>query len=273
MKEFFSMITAPGAASTILFISLTALFGMLLGKVPFFRIKFGVAGVLFVGLLLGHLGASSDASVIQFARDFGLILFVYSIGIDIGPRFFRSFRNEGLRLNLLAALLVFLGFSTAYIIQLITHISPAAIAGIMCGSVTNTPGLGAAQQILAEQGAEAAGSPVMAGMGYAVTYPLGIIGVIVAMILIRKLFRIDTGKEVTNYRKQFSKSSQKLETVRISVTKPSLIGVTIGYIKKEIDNELVISRIERDSAFLVAQREYAFNGRRYYLRSIVSQTY
>jgi len=251
MKDFFSLITTPGAASTILFISLTALIGMLIGKISFFRIKFGVAGVLFAGLLLGHLGASIDASVIQFARDFGLILFVYSIGINIGPRFFGSFRNEGLRLNLLASLIVFLGFFTAYTIHLFTDISPATIAGIMCGSVTNTPGLGAAQQILAEHGAEAAGSQATAGMGYAVSYPFGIIGVILAMILIRKIFKIDTNKEVTNYRKQFSKSSQKLETVSICINNPALIGVTIGYIKKEIDNEFVISRIERNNSFIV----------------------
>jgi putative transport protein len=251
MKDSFSLLLTPGAASTILFISLTAFFGMLIGKVPFGKIKFGVAGVLFAGLLLGHLGAKIDASVIQFARDFGLILFVYSIGINIGPRFFSSFRNEGLKLNLFSSTLVLLGFATAYTIQRITGISPSTIAGIMCGAVTNTPGLGAAQQILAEQVSETAGSPSLAGMGYAVSYPFGIIGIIISMILIRSIFRINTPKEVNRYKKSFNKNAQKLETVRIKITNPDQFGTTVGYIKKKIDNELVISRIERDGKFLV----------------------
>lgn len=251
MNSFLTSLLSPGAASTVLFICATGFTGMLLGKIRFGKIKLGVAGVLFAGLLFGHLGARLDPQVFHFARDFGLILFVYSVGINIGPRFFSSFRSEGLRLNLFAALLVFLGFTTAFVIQLITDISPAAIAGIMCGSVTNTPALGAAQQILAEQGAEAAGTGATAGMGYAVSYPFGIIGVILSFIIIRKIFNVDINKETTNYRKHFSKNSQKLETVHIKITNPSLFGVTVGYVKKEIDNELAISRIERDNTFIV----------------------
>ncbi len=251
MKEFFTILTAPGAASTILFICSTAFLGMLIGRIPFGRIRFGVAGVLFAGLLIGHLGAKMDPSVIQFARDFGLILFVYSIGINIGPRFFSSFRNEGLRLNLFAAMLVLLGFATAYSIQRITGINAATISGIMCGAVTNTPGLGAAQQILTEQASEAAGTPAIAGMGYAVAYPFGIIGVILSMILIRAIFRIKTAKEVNRFKRSYNKNSQKLETVQICITNPELFGTSIGYIKKKIDNELVISRIERHGSFMV----------------------
>lgn len=253
MSNFFSSLLSPGVASTILFLCITGFTGMLLGKIPFCKVKLGVAGVLFAGLLLGHLGASLDPHIFHFARDFGLILFVYSIGINIGPRFFSSFRSEGLKLNLLASLVVVMGFFIALIIQKLTETSPAAIAGIMCGAVTNTPSLGAAQQILAEQGAESAGTSAMAGMGYAVSYPFGILGIILALIAVRKIFNIDIGKETARFRKHHSKSSQKLESVSIVITNPDLFGVTVGYIKEEIDNELVISRIERNKAILVAK--------------------
>jgi len=251
MKEFFSSLIQPGAASTVLFICLTGFTGMLFGKIPFGKIKLGVAGVLFAGLFIGHLGAKLEPHVFHFARDFGLILFVYAIGINIGPRFFRSFRREGLKLNILAVMVVLLGFLTALAIQIITNTPPAAIAGIMCGAVTNTPALGAAQQILAEQGAEAAGNPAMAGMGYAVAYPFGIMGIILALIIVRKIFNIDINKETANYRKQHSKTSQKLESVSVTITNPGFQGVTVGYFKETIDDRLVISRIERDNKFLI----------------------
>ncbi len=251
MNNFFSTLFSQGTASTILFLSVTGFAGMALGKIPFGKIKLGVAGVLFTGLFLGHLGAASDPHVIHFARDFGLILFVYSVGINIGPRFLSSFRSEGLRLNIFAAIIVFLGFAVAMVIQMVTDISPAAIAGIMCGSVTNTPALGAAQQILAEQGALSAGTSSAAGMGYAVCYPFGIIGVILTFIIIRKLFRININKESAGYKKHSSKNAQKLETVHIKITNPLLFGSTIEYLKKEIDNELAISRIDRDNEFIV----------------------
>jgi putative transport protein len=182
IKDLFS---GSGTASAILYISITAFLGVLIGKIRFKSVKLGIAGVLFSGLLLGHLGAKANPEVLHFIREFGLILFVYAIGIDVGPRFFNTFRSDGLKLNLFAGGIVLSGYIIAYLFYRLGGISPSVITGIMSGAVTNTPGLGAAQQVLTDFGKPDDAS--IAGMGYAVAYPFGVIGIILAMILVRKI--------------------------------------------------------------------------------------
>ena len=253
MEFIINLFNGTGTATTILFISLTAFVGLIIGKIEFKKIKLGIAGVLFSGLLIAHFGAQADPHILHFIREFGLILFVYAIGIDVGPRFFSSFRNDGITLNLFATGIVFSGFLIAYLIYYWGGVSPVVITGIMSGAVTNTPGLGAAQQALAEAGKHQ--DIAITGMGYALAYPFGIIGIILTMILIRVFFRVKLNKEIDDHYKQYSNEQNKLESVEISITNPNIFGKKIGYIKTIIDPELVISRISRNNKFLVASEK------------------
>ena len=148
--------------------------------------------VLFVGIFLGHFGFTANPSVVHFFREFGLILFVYSVGMQVGPGFFSSFRKGGITLNMLACGIVFLGVITALIIHYITGIPIPTMVGILSGAVTNTPGLGAAQQAYSDMTGI---SDETIALGYAVAYPLGVIGIILSMIFIRYVFRISFAKE------------------------------------------------------------------------------
>lgn len=250
-----SLFTTSSIASTMLYLCLAAFLGVLLGKLEVKKIKLGVAGVLFSGLLIAHFGAPIDEHVLHFVRDFGLILFVYSIGIDMGPRFFSSFKKDGLTLNLLAVGIVVGGFVIAYLIYYFTDLSPAVIVGILCGAVTNTPSLGAAQQVLTEQGGEMALAAAETGMAYAVAYPFGILGIIITMLLIRLFFRIKLDKEIQDYNETLGGSETKLQSVEITVTNPNLYGKNIDYIKHIMDRELAVSRIFRNGEYILATDE------------------
>jgi Predicted permease len=246
------LFTTPSISSTMIYLCLAAFFGVLLGKLEAKKIKLGVAGVLFSGLLIAHLGAPIDEHVLHFVRDFGLILFVYSIGIDMGPRFFSSFKKDGITLNLLAVGIVLGGFMIAYLIYYFTDMSPAIVVGILCGAVTNTPSLGAAQQVLAEQGSEIAASAAETGMAYALAYPFGIIGIIITMLLIRLFFKINVDKEVEDYNTTLGGSETKLESVEITVSNPNLFGKNIDFVKHIMDRELAVSRIFRGEEYILA---------------------
>lgn len=246
MIEFF---TTQGIASTVLYLCLTAVAGVMAGKIEIKGVGIGVAGVLFCGILITHFGAPVDVHVLHFVRDFGLILFVYGIGLNMGPRFFSSFKKDGLRLNLLSAGVVLGGFGIACLIYKLAELPPSVVVGVMCGAVTNTPSLGAAQQILAEQGAETVADT---GMAYAVAYPFGIMGVIIAMMLIRKLYRIDAAAEARNYSEALANSEAKLYSVEITVVNPGLFGRSIKYVKQVMNGELAVSRIIRKGEVMVA---------------------
>jgi Predicted permease len=231
---------------------MTAFSGILIGKLEFKKIKLGIAGVLFSGILIAHFGFPIDEQTLGFLRDFGLLLFVYSIGIDMGPRFFSSFKKDGLTLNMMATAIVLLGFVVAYIIYRVTGLSSATITGILCGAVTNTPSLGAAQQLLTEQGGEIAKSAAGSGMGYAVAYPFGVVGIILAMILIRLFFRINVDKEIEQYNESLGGNETKLQSVEITVTNQNMVGKQISYIKLFVDKEFAVSRIFRNGEYIIA---------------------
>lgn len=247
-----TIFTTPSLTSTLLILCMTAFSGILIGKLEFKKIKLGVAGVLFSGILIAHLGFPIDEHTLHFLRDFGLILFVYSIGVDMGPRFFSSLKKDGLTLNLLATSIVVLGFVVAFIIFKVTGTSPAIITGIMCGAVTNTPSLGAAQQLFTEQGGELAQQAASSGMGYAVAYPFGILGIIITMILVRILFRINIDKEVENYNQSLGGNETKLQSVEITVVNPNVIGKKIADLKLVVDKEFAVSRIFRNNDYIIA---------------------
>jgi putative transport protein len=151
MEFIYTLFGTQSIASALVYMCLAAVTGIFIGKISFRNIRLGIAGVLFTGIAITQAGARIDSNILHFIRDFGLILFVYAIGVDVGPRFFSSFRKEGLQLNGLAALMIFSGLACAYIVYWTTGISPATATGILCGSTFNTPSLGAAQQVIADQ--------------------------------------------------------------------------------------------------------------------------
>ncbi|MDR2962578.1 MAG: putative transporter [Bacteroidales bacterium] len=246
------LFSTPSVASTVLFLCMAGFIGIAIGKLEVKKIKLGIAGVLFSGIAIAHFGAPIDEHVLHFVREFGLILFVYSIGVDMGPRFFSSFKKDGMTLNFIAVGIVLGGFGIAALIMYLTKLSPAIIVGILCGAVTNTPSLGAAQQVLTEQGGEAAAMAGQTGMAYAVAYPFGVIGIILTMILIRLLFRVSMEKEEKDYQDTLEDKDSKLHSVEITVSNSNLQGKTIAYIKNIVDTELAVSRIYRHGDYILA---------------------
>jgi putative transport protein len=249
--EFEKLFLQTSTASTLFFIALVGMLGILLGRIKFAKINLGIAGVLFIGLFAGHLGVQINHHVLHFVKEFGLILFVYSIGISIGPRFISSFRKNGFKLNLLAASIVVLGFVIAIAIKYMFNLETSVITGIFCGAVTNTPSLGAAQQLISEQLNNGGALSELTGMAYAVAYPFGIIGIILVMFIIRVFFNIKVKKEVESYNQEVESASGKAETINLTVQNPNLFGKTLKFLRTTLDKEFVFSRISRDGKFII----------------------
>ena len=196
------LLTQGGTAGAILVLALVIASGLYLGRFKFKGISLGTTWILFMGILLGHLGLRINPTMLSFIKDFGLILFVFAIGLQVGPGFFRSFKKDGLPMNLLAIGLVLLAVVTTFIIHLITGEDLGIMTGIMSAAVTNTPGLGAAQQTLVDATIATGGSPESAAAAsagiasaYAVAYPLGVLGAIAVVILSKSVFKVDLEKE------------------------------------------------------------------------------
>lgn len=227
MNTIQNFFTTQSVSSTLLYLSLAIFTGAMLGKIKFKGIGFGAAGVLFTGILIAHFGAPIDVQTLHFARDFGLIFFVYSIGLSMGPRFFSSFKKDGLLLNILAVVIVLGGFGIALLIYRFTGISRIAVAGIMSGAVTNTPSLGAAQEVLAGQGASEA-VIAQTGMAYASTYPFGVLGVILSMVLLRVFFKIKIDHEIQKCTDYTIGEQAKKETWEAPSILLLFLGIFIG---------------------------------------------
>ncbi|MBQ3635202.1 MAG: putative transporter [Bacteroidales bacterium] len=261
MDFLVDLFTSGGLASSLIYICLTGFVGSLLGKLRIAGIKLGIAGVLFTGITLGALGATVNKDMLHFAQEFGLILFVYAVGNSVGPRFFSSFRSDGLLLNVFAIAIVFLGFGIALAFHFFGGVDGAVITGVMCGAVTNTPGLGAAKQVISDMNAQG-GIPIddsVLGSGYAMAYPLGVVGIILTMILVRVFFRIKVEDESKAYRDSLNKGGQ-LESVVVTITNPNLVGKTVEFICNHfIDKEFTFSRVERGGEFLIPDAKFVIN--------------
>lgn len=219
--------------------------GVLLGKIRVFGISLGVTFVLFVGILAGHFGFTGNLSILSFLQDFGLILFVYCIGLQVGPSFFSSFKKGGIRLNLLAGGIVFFNIVVALVLYyaLQGRIEVPMLVGILCGAVTNTPGLGAANEALQQLSYD---GPEIA-MGYACAYPLGVIGIILSMILVRYICRVDMEKESEAIQKaEEANPHLKPYRIQLKVENPALNGKTILQLQNFLARNLVCSRILQD---------------------------
>lgn len=254
MNWFTDLFGGNTTATTILVYSMIIVTGMFLGKIKIFGISLGITFVLFAGIAAGHFGLTVDHRVLEFIRDFGLILFVFSIGLQVGPGFFSSFMKGGFPLNMAALSVVLLGGLITVALHFITGVSMPVMVGIMSGAVTNTPGLGAAQQAL-EQTA-LIGEPVPnIGLGYAVAYPFGVLGIILTMFMIRKFLNINVAKENELYNRYQHPEETLPEKISIIVKNPGIYNRTIRDVTRMMQNQFVISRILRNGELLLPSAE------------------
>ncbi|WP_448190359.1 putative transporter [Azospirillum sp. sgz301742] len=236
-------------ARVMLTLSAVAVSGLALGHLKVRGIGLGIGGVLFSGLAAGHIarvaGVSFDHHVLHFLREFGLILFVYTIGIQVGPGFFAALKRSGLALNLMAGTIVVLGVLTAAAIHLLAGVPLPAVLGIFSGAVTNTPSLAAAQEILGAVGAPAV-EQAMPSLGYAVAYPFGIAGILIAMAVVRQVFGIDPAAEAAAFESQRRAQLDSLETLNVVIRNPGATGLSIKELVHSAEQGVVASRMMRD---------------------------
>ena len=239
MDWLHSLFMGEGIAHTVLVLSLVIAVGVMLSKIKIAGISIGVTWILFVGILAGHLGMSVDHNTLHFIKEFGLILFVFSIGLQVGPGFFSSFKEGGLKMVGCAAAVVALGAIATYIIHIVTGTPMTTMVGVMSGAVTNTPGLGAAQQAYAD--ATGINDKTIA-LGYAVAYPLGVVGVILSLIAIRFITRVDFAEE-NKALEAMRAEHTNVERISVEFTNGALEGHNIAHLRELINRSFVISRI------------------------------
>ena len=232
-----------GVAHSVLMFAIVIALGIVFGKVKVWGISLGITWILFVGIICSHFGMRVDGHTLHFMKEFGLILFVYSVGLQVGPGFFSSFRKGGLTLNMLATGIVLLGVITTYVIHVVTGLPMTTMVGILSGAVTNTPGLGAAQQAYSDM--TGVNDPTIA-LGYAVAYPLGVVGVILAVILVRKLFASSIF-----FKKSDEDSHKKTVVIGFLVSNPGVFGKTIQEIARQSSKKFVVSRLWRNEKVII----------------------
>lgn len=227
MEWLNNLVSGQGVAHSIILIALTITAGLLCDRIRIKGVKLGVTWILFLGILLGQLGFTLDETTSHFVKEFGLILFVYSIGLEVGPHFFSSFKKGGVTLNLLATGIILIGTLTAYLIHVLTGEDLNAMTGVLYGSVTNTPGLGAAQQTFSDLNNGDSNS--LFACGYAVAYPMGVLGIMLSIIFLRVVFRIDLKKEqrqaVQIDHEAKAEKARKIESPDVG---PVFLGIMLG---------------------------------------------
>ena len=247
-----NLLFGSSVAHSVLILALAIMIGLMLGKIKIGGVSLGTTWILFVGIALSSLGMKIDGEILHFVKEFGLILFVYSIGLQVGPGFFSSFKQGGMTLVSLASLIVFLGVLTAYILHVVTGVDIPTMVGILSGAVTNTPGLGAAQQAYTDS--TGITDPNIS-LGYAVAYPLGVVGIILSMLLLRYLLRIDFKREDEGLA-AISNDQKMPEKFSIEFTNSELDGKKVSYVSQMINRAFVISRIfHSDGSITIADSE------------------
>ena len=241
-------------ALTVSVLALVAVVGLWIGNVKIRGVGFGIGGVLFGGIIVGHFvdqaGVTLSSPMLHFIQEFGLILFVYTIGIQVGPGFFASLRVSGLRLNLFAILIVILGGLVTAVLHKLFHIPLPVVLGIFSGAVTNTPALGAGQQILRDLGVPFEVVDQM-GMSYAMAYPFGICGILLTMWLVRLFFRINVEKEAQRFEESSGNGHAHLHTINVRVENPNLNQMAIQDVPMLNSDNIVCSRLKRGELLMV----------------------
>lgn len=258
MNWFTELLTGNSIAHAVLIYAFVIATGVMLGKIKIGGISLGVTFVLFMGILVGHFGFTVDHTVMHFIKEFGLILFIFSIGLQVGPSFFTSFKKGGMMLNGLACLLILLGIGVTLSLYYIFggEISIPMLVGIMQGAVTNTPGLGAAQEALRQlsEAGELTGHIPSIGLGYAVAYPMGVIGVLLSFIIIRGIFRIKLDKEEECLSAQ-RESTETPNWISIKVTNESLVDCTLSQCQNMIRRQFIASRLFTGTEVIVPSED------------------
>lgn len=241
-------------ALTVSVLALVAVVGLWIGNVKIHGVGFGIGGVLFGGIIVGHFvdqaGVALSSPMLHFIQEFGLILFVYTIGIQVGPGFFASLRVSGLRLNLFAILIVILGGLVTAVLHKLFNIPLPVVLGIFSGAVTNTPALGAGQQILRDLGVPFEVVDQM-GMSYAMAYPFGICGILLTMWLVRLFFRINVEKEAQQFEESSGNGHAHLHTINVRVENPNLHQMAIQDVPMLNSDNIVCSRLKRGELLMV----------------------
>ncbi len=240
-------------ALTVSVLALVAVVGLWIGNVKVRGVGFGIGGVLFGGIIVGHFvdqaGITLSSPMLHFIQEFGLILFVYTIGIQVGPGFFASLRVSGLRLNLFAILIVILGGLVTAVLHKLFDIPLPVVLGIFSGAVTNTPALGAGQQILRDLGVPLDTVDQM-GMSYAMAYPFGICGILLTMWLVRLFFRINVEKEARQFDEISGNGHAHLQTINVRVENPNLNNMAIQDVPMLNSDKLICSRLKREEMLM-----------------------
>ena len=241
-------------ALTVSVLALVAVVGLWIGNVKIRGVGFGIGGVLFGGIIVGHFvdqaGVALSSPMLHFIQEFGLILFVYTIGIQVGPGFFASLRVSGLRLNLFAILIVILGGLVTAVLHKLFNIPLPVVLGNFSGAVTNTPALGAGQQILRDLGVPFEVVDQM-GMSYAMAYPFGICGILLTMWLVRLFFRINVEKEAQRFEESSGNGHANLHTINVRVENPNLNQMAIQDVPMLNSDNIVCSRLKRGELLMV----------------------
>lgn len=243
MNWLIDLFTKPSVAQQIIAITLTAALGLMFGKVKIKGISLGGAGALFVGIVLGHIGLRIDSNVLHFIQEFGLILFVYTIGMQVGPGFMDSIRRHGLVLNVLSTSIIFLGVVVTLCLYFFTdmHNNVPVLIGMLCGAVTNTPSLGAANSVFATADMDTS----LTGIGYAVAYPFGVIGIIFVMLLVRIIFRQNPDKAAKDYAADIAENTKRIESCSLTLDNQNLFGTMLKDIPDLISSGVVVTRLMR----------------------------
>lgn len=258
MNWLTELLTGNSVAHAVLIYAFVIATGVLLGKIKIGSVSLGVTFVLFMGILVGHFGFTVDHDIMHFVKEFGLILFIFSIGLQVGPSFFTSFKKGGMMLNGLAVLLILLGIGVTLSLFGIFHgeISIPMLVGIMQGAVTNTPGLGAAQEALNQLSAAGSlpGEIPSIGLGYAVAYPMGVIGILLTFIILRFVFRIKLDKEEESLRNQ-KESHETPNWISIKIANESLIDCSLAQCQSMIRRQFIASRLFNGKEVIIPSDE------------------
>ncbi len=252
MSWFFELHRTQPVAHAIGVLSFVCVLGMALGSLKFRGIGLGTAGVLFAGIALGNFGEPVDHQTLAFVKEFGLILFVFTIGLQLGPGFFAAFRQQGLKFNLLAAGIVLCGLVLAPVAGWLAGLEKAAVPGIFSGASTNTPSLGAATQTLASLPHLTARQVNLPAVAYAVTYPTAIVGIIGTLLFLKFVFRINASREAEEFAAKTDAKGEPLERRTLVVTNPKLDGVRIDSIPARVECGVTISRVRGGNGTVVA---------------------
>jgi putative transport protein len=251
MFQWMEVLAQGPVAKAILALSIVAAVGLALGSPGVRGVRLGAAGVLFAGIFFGQLGLHIDERILEFVRDFGLLLFVYTVGLQVGPSFLSSLKQKGLQLNALGAIAALLSGLMVAGFRFLFHFSVPVLGGLFAGSTTNTPSLAAAQAALQSLPGQNPASGDLLGMAYAIAYPFGIVGIILTMLLVRKVFSIDVDLETRNLELSAKTSERTPDFIDLEVTNPNVVGLALRDLPFATEVGVVFSRLLRNGKVTV----------------------